>query len=64
MTRFPLAKMTGKHSFEQIGDELKITVTMTVTGVLGVLWGKIVAEGIVDSLPQEIIRQIQKAAQY
>ena len=64
LTRFPLARMTGEHRFEETREGLKITTTMRVTGLLGFLWRKIVAQGIVDSLPAETERQIDFAARY
>ncbi len=61
-TRFPLAQMYGDHTFEDTTEGLKITTTMTVKGVLGFLWRKIVAQGIVDSLPTEMVEQIKYAS--
>jgi hypothetical protein len=61
-TRFPLAKMYGEHLFEEIAAGLKITVTMRVTGPLGFLWRKIVAEGIVKGLPIEMPEQVKFAS--
>lgn len=62
LTRFPLARMTGEHRFEETKDGLKITTTMRVTGLLGFLWRKLVAQGIVDGLPSETARQIEFAS--
>ena len=62
LTRFPLAKMYGSHTFEETAEGLKMTTTMTVTGPLGFLWRKIVAQNIVDGLPQEMIHQAQTAS--
>ena len=64
LTKFPGARMTGEHILEETRDGLKITTTMRVTGLLGFLWRRIVAQGIVDSLPQETERQIEYAARY
>lgn len=61
LTRFPLAKMYGEHTFEETPDGLKITTTMKVEGALGFLWRKIVAEDIVDGLPAEMAQQVQVA---
>lgn len=60
-TRFPLAKMYGKHEFIETQEGLKITTTMTVTGILGFLWVKLVAKGIADALPAEMLSQVQYA---
>ncbi|HLZ15920.1 MAG TPA: SRPBCC family protein [Cyclobacteriaceae bacterium] len=61
LTRFPLAKMYGEHEFEETPDGLKITTTMKVEGPLGFLWRKIVAQGIVNSLPSEMANQVKVA---
>ena len=62
LTNFPLAKMYGEHTFEETGEGLKITTTMTVTGPLTFLWKKVVAEKIADALPEEMIAQVKHAA--
>ena len=62
MTRFPLAKMYGEHTFEDIADGLKITTTMKVEGPLGFFWRKIVAQGIVDALSKEMVNQVNVAS--
>ena len=62
LTKFPLAKMYGEHLFEETPAGLKITATMTVTGALGFLWGKIVAQKIADGLPQEMVQQVKVAS--
>jgi hypothetical protein len=62
MTKFPLAKMYGEHTFEDTADGLKLTTTMKVEGVLGFLWRKLVAQGIVDALPSEMENQIKLAS--
>ncbi len=60
-TKFPLAKMYGKHEFTETPDGLKITTTMTVEGILGFLWRKLVAQGIADAMPVEMQAQVQHA---
>ena len=62
LTRFPLAKMYGEHTFEETPAGLKITTTMKVEGALGFLWRKIVAQDIVDGLPVEMVQQVQAAS--
>ena len=64
LTTFPLAKMYGKHTFEPTSDGLCVTTTMTVVGILGFLWRKIVAQKIVDDLPGDIESQINAAKNY
>jgi polyketide cyclase/dehydrase/lipid transport protein len=62
VTRFPLAKMYDEHVFEETPEGLKISNTIWVKGVLGFLWVKLVAQKIVDNLPNDVQQQI-KAAQ-
>jgi len=64
LTTFPLAKMYGKHTFEETTEGLRVTTTMTVVGILGFLWKKIVAQKIVDDLPRDIENQINAAKDY
>lgn len=62
VTKFPLAKMFDNHTFEETPQGLKITNTISVTGVLGFLWRKIVAQKIVDSLPNDMQTHIKAAS--
>lgn len=62
LTRFPLAKMYGTHTFEETPDGLKITAAMSVKGLLGFLWRKLVAQGIVNGLPAEMVEQVKFAS--
>lgn len=62
LTRFPLAKMYGEHTFEQTPQGLKLTTTMRVEGLLASLWIKIVAQDIANDLPVEMEKQIQLAS--
>ena len=61
-TQFPLAKMYGEHTFEETPNGLKITTTMRVKGILAFLWVKIVAQKIVDGLPNDMQEQIKAAS--
>jgi hypothetical protein len=63
LTVFPLAKMYGEHVFDETPEGLRITTKMTVTGPLGFLWRKVVAQGIVDALPKEMENQVKVASQ-
>ena len=60
-TKFPLAKMYGEHIFEETPNGLKLTTTMKVEGLLGFVWRKIVAQKIVDTLPEDMQQQIKTA---
>lgn len=61
VTSFPLAKMYDRHTFEETQEGLKITNTISVTGILGFLWRKIVAQKIADNLPADMKQQIETA---
>jgi len=61
-TKFPLAKMYGEHTFIETPEGLKVTTTMRIEGPLAFLWRKIVAQGIVDGLPEELPAQIKRAS--
>ena len=61
-TKFPLAKMYGDHVFEETPEGLRITTTMSMKGLLGFLWVKLVAQKIVDGLPTDTEAQIKAAA--
>lgn len=63
ITKFPLAKMYGEHTFEDTPKGLKITTTMKVQGILSFLWVKIVAQKIVDGLPNDMQEQIKTASE-
>lgn len=60
-TTFPLAKMYGEHWYEDTPQGLKVTVTMTITGLLSGLWYKLVMKDIVQRQPEEIKTQIAEA---
>ncbi len=62
-THFPLAKMYGEHRLEETPEGLRITTTMSISGPLAFLWRKIVAEGIVKGLPEEMPLQVKYASQ-
>lgn len=62
VTNFPLAKMYDKHEFKETPNGLKITNTITVKGILGFLWVKLVAKKIAEALPTDMQRQIETAS--
>ena len=61
VTKFPLATLYGIHEMEKIGNELKLTTTIKLTGPLSWLWRKLVAQDIVDTLPHQTQLLIQRA---
>jgi hypothetical protein len=61
VTKFPLAKMYDNHIFEETTSGLKITNTITVKGILGFLWVKLVAKKIAEALPEDMATQINAA---
>ena len=54
--------MYGEHTFEDTPNGLKITTTMKVQGILSFLWVKIVAQKIVEGLPNDMQDQIKSAS--
>jgi len=63
LTKFPLAKMYGEHSYEDTPNGLKITITMSITGPLAWLWNKVVMQDIVKNLPNDVEAQMNAAKQ-
>ena len=61
-TRFLLATMYGAHIFDDISEGLKITTIMTMEGMLSFLWIKLVAQGIADASPREMLEQVKFAS--
>lgn len=61
LTRFPLAKMYGEHTFTDTAKGLEIKTTMRVTGPLHFLWVKLVAGNIAAGLEAETKKQIEYA---
>lgn len=61
LTRFPMAKMYGLHEFIDHGDELEIKTTMSVEGMLGFVWRKLVAEDVASGLKDQTEALVAKA---
>ena len=61
LTRFPLAKMHDAHEIVDHGDRLEIRNTLTVSGPLGFLWRKLVAEGVAASIEDQTRRMVERA---
>ena len=53
-TRFPGAKMYGRHEIKKIEEGVLLKTTMTIKGPLSFIWRKIVAENIVKNMPQQL----------
>ncbi len=64
LTRFPGAKMWGIHHLEKTKEGIRLTTTMRVTGFLGFLWRKLVAEDIVDHEPDQMEALIERAKKH
>lgn len=45
--------MDGIHEMEETKDGLKLTTTIQISGPLSFLWRKLVADGIVKTLPEQ-----------
>ena len=52
-TKFPGATMYGMHEMIDTKEGLKLTTTMTVSGFLSFLWVRLVAQGVVNKLPEQ-----------
>jgi hypothetical protein len=61
LTQFPLAQMRTIHEFSETATGTEIKITVQVWGILGWLWRKIVAQGIVDGLAIQTQLFIERA---
>jgi hypothetical protein len=61
-TKFPLAKMYGTHQMQEGTDGLTLTVSVKVTGLLGYLWRKLVAEKVAQGIPEQTQKLLELAA--
>ncbi|MGE5625945.1 MAG: SRPBCC family protein [Bacillota bacterium] len=61
LTRFPGAKMLDAHEILDHGDRIEIRNTLTVSGPLGFLWRKLVAEGVAASIEDQTRRMVERA---
>lgn len=48
------AKLFGTHEMEEIAEGLRLTTTIKVSGILKFLWIKLVAQDIVNTLPEQM----------
>ncbi len=60
--KFPLAKMYGAHSVEEIADGVRISTTFKIEGPLSFLWRKLVVEKVAASEPEQTELLIKLAA--
>lgn len=61
LTRFPGAKMHDAHEIVDHGDRVEIRNTLTVSGPLGFLWRKLVAEDVAASIEDQTRRMVERA---
>jgi hypothetical protein len=48
------AELYGIHEMEETPEGLKMTISIQVTGPLRFIWIKLVAQGIVDTIPEQM----------
>lgn len=60
---FPLAKMYYDHLLEDTSNGLKITSTITVKGLLSLLWVQLVVKKIAATMASHVQEQIKVASQ-
>lgn len=63
-TRFLGATMYGCHEVIDVKDGVKLTTTMTVTGILSFLWIRLVAQNIVETLPIQMAGLVRIAKSF
>lgn len=62
LTRFPFARMYGRHEMcRDVEGRLTLKTTMSVEGLLGFFWRRLVAQKIVDDLPIDTEKLIEAA---
>jgi hypothetical protein len=62
LTRFPGARMYGRHEFVPRDGQLEIRTTMSIEGPLAFVWRKIVAEGVASGMAAQTDQLIARAA--
>jgi len=53
-TKFPGAKMYDTHMMEETENGIRLSNKLVVTGILRLLWVKLVAKNVADTIPQEM----------
>ena len=61
LTRFPGARMLDAHEVVDHGDRVEIRNTLSVTGPLGFLWRKLVAEDVAAGIESQTRSMIEQA---
>lgn len=61
LTRFLGAKMWGIHEFTQSDNGVEIKTTIKLKGRLAWLWRKLVVQKIVDGLPHQTAKLVERA---
>lgn len=61
VTRFPLATMLDRHELVEVDGRVEVRNTVSVEGPLAFLWRKLVADGVVESLPEQTARLVEYA---
>jgi hypothetical protein len=61
LTRFPGAKMLDSHEIVDHGGRIEIRNTLTVSGPLGFLWRRLVAEGVAAGIEDQTRRAVEQA---
>lgn len=54
VTKFPLARMHDYHEIEKTAEGILLKSRISVTGPLGWLWKRIVAQGVADGVPAQM----------
>ena len=62
LTRFPLARMYGIHTFEDVDEGMKMTTTIRIEWILSWIWRKIVAENIMKNIDADMHHQADIAS--
>lgn len=61
LTKFLLAEMVGDHELIMHGKTVEVRTTISIRGPLAFLWIRLVGSGVVDGLPQQTRRLIERA---
>lgn len=61
LTKFFGAKMYGSHEISEEKEGVRLTVTISVRGIFGFIWRKLVAENIIKTAPQQMQQLVEYA---